>query len=78
MVRGSVLYKFDTEGLSLVQQTQLPGQAESIKSNNAIPDEDQNGIDNDRLDETHPDNINPGQGTDDNGTNDNSTNDEVR
>lgn len=78
MVRGNTLYKFDAQGLNLVRQTELPGQAESIKSNNTTPDETPYDIDEDRLDETHPDNINPGKGTDDNGTNDNSTNDESR
>jgi hypothetical protein len=89
MVRGDALYKFDTEGLTLVKQTELPGQAESIQPNNSMPDSNQNDqneinqneINNDRLDETHPDNINPGQGTDDNstnGTNDDNSIDQAR
>jgi hypothetical protein len=79
MVRGNILYTFDTEGLSLVHQAQLPGQAESLKFNNtATPDETPYDIDDDRLDETHPDNLNPGKSPDDNGTDSNGTNDETR
>ena len=72
VVRGNTLYQFYTPDMSLTRQTQLPDQTESIQSNNTTPDEDQNGIDNDRLDETHPDNIGPGKTTDDNGANDES------